>query len=103
MGKALAAENRLSNPCWLRFMEIALEGTGFGKEFAVNGSQESWRSRRSRHRMPPLAGGDGIGHEHGDGHGTDTAGDGGDGAALRRDFGKGHVADELVTLRRFRG
>ena len=43
---------------------------------------------------------DGVRHEHGDGHRADAAGDGGDGAALRGDFGEGDVADEPVAFRR---
>ena len=34
-------------------------------------------------------------HEHGDGHGADSAGHWRDGAALWRDFGEGHVAYEF--------
>ena len=37
-------------------------------------------------------------HEHGDGHGTDAAGDGGDGAAFRGDFVEGDIADEAAAL-----
>ena len=37
---------------------------------------------------------EGVFHEHGDGHGADSAGDRGDGGAVGGDFWVGHVSDE---------
>ena len=44
-----------------------------------------------------LAGFEGVGHEHGDGHGTDSAGDGGDGGAFGGDLVEGDVTDQAAV------
>ena len=45
----------------------------------------------------PLRGEDRVAEEHGDGHGADAAGDGGDGGRLGGDLVKGDVPDELLA------
>ncbi len=48
--------------------------------------------------MLEAGGFEGIGDEHGDGHGADAAGDWGDGGAARGDVGEVDIADDAVAV-----
>ena len=45
-----------------------------------------------------VGGAEGVVHEHGDGHGADAAGDGGDGSSARLSAGEIDVAAEFVVI-----